>query len=55
MIRKREQSVSGGMMEQRSPEWVAARLGKVTASRVADLMARPRAAPAPAARTTWPI
>lgn len=27
-------------MEQRSPEWYAARLGKVTASRVADLMAR---------------
>lgn len=26
-------------MEQRSPEWFAARLGKVTASRVADLMA----------------
>lgn len=27
-------------MEQRSPEWYAARLGKVTASRIADLMAR---------------
>ena len=27
-------------MEQKSPEWYAARLGKVTASRVADLMAR---------------
>lgn len=27
-------------MEQRSPEWYAARLGKVTTSRVADLMAR---------------
>lgn len=27
-------------MEQRSPEWFAARLGKVTASRVADVMAR---------------
>ncbi|WP_283148983.1 lambda exonuclease family protein [Silvimonas soli] len=27
-------------MEQRSPEWFAARLGKVTASRVADIMAR---------------
>lgn len=27
-------------MEQRSPEWYAARLGKVTASRVADLMAK---------------
>jgi len=28
------------MMEQHSPEWYAARLGKVTASRVADLMAK---------------
>lgn len=27
-------------MEQRSPEWFAARLGKVTGSRVADVMAR---------------
>lgn len=27
-------------MEQKTPEWYAARLGKVTASRVADLMAR---------------
>lgn len=27
-------------MEQRSPEWYAARLGKVTASRVAELMAK---------------
>ncbi len=27
-------------MEQRSPEWFAARLGKVTASRVADVMAK---------------
>ena len=27
-------------MEQRSEEWYAARLGKVTASRVADVMAR---------------
>lgn len=27
-------------MEQRSPEWYAARLGKVTASRIADIMAR---------------
>jgi putative phage-type endonuclease len=31
------------MMEQRSPEWFAARLGKVTASKVADLMARSKA------------
>ena len=30
-------------MEQRSPEWYAARLGKVTASRVADLMAKTKA------------
>ena len=29
-------------MEQRSPEWYATRAGKVTASRVADLMARTR-------------
>jgi putative phage-type endonuclease len=27
-------------MEQRTPEWFAARLGKVTASRIADLMAK---------------
>jgi putative phage-type endonuclease len=27
-------------MEQRSPEWFAARLGRVTASRVADIMAK---------------
>ena len=27
-------------MEQRTPEWFAARLGRVTASRVADMMAR---------------
>jgi putative phage-type endonuclease len=27
-------------MEQRSPEWYAARLGKVTASRVADIIAK---------------
>jgi putative phage-type endonuclease len=29
-------------MEQRTPEWFAARLGKVTASRIADLMAKTR-------------
>ena len=29
-------------MEQRSPEWFAARLGKVTASKVADVIARTR-------------
>lgn len=28
------------MMEQRTPEWFAARLGKVTASRVADIVAK---------------
>jgi putative phage-type endonuclease len=33
------------MMEQRSPEWFQARLGKVTASRIADLMARTRNGP----------
>ena len=30
-------------MEQRSPEWFAARLGKVTASRVADIVAKTKA------------
>lgn len=30
------------MIEQRSPEWYAARAGKVTASRIAELMARTR-------------
>jgi putative phage-type endonuclease len=30
------------MMEQRSPEWFAARLGKVGASRICDVMARTR-------------
>lgn len=29
-------------MEQRTDEWIAARLGKVTASRIADVMARTR-------------
>ncbi|THM03724.1 exonuclease, partial [Klebsiella pneumoniae subsp. pneumoniae] len=28
------------MMEQRTPLWFAARCGKVTASRLADVMAR---------------
>lgn len=32
-------------MEQRSPEWFAARLGKVTGSRVADLMAKTKSGP----------
>lgn len=31
---------------QRSPDWFAARIGKVTASRVADLMARTKTGPA---------
>ena len=30
-------------MEQRSPEWFLARLGKVTASRVADIVAKTKA------------
>lgn len=34
------------MVEQRSPEWFAARLGKVTASRVADVMAANKSGPA---------
>ncbi len=33
-------------MEQRTPEWFAKRLGKVTASRIADLMARTKSGPA---------
>lgn len=33
------------MMDQRSPEWFAARLGKVTASRVADIMAKTKSGP----------
>jgi len=33
-------------MEQRSPEWFAARLGKVTASRIADIMATTKSGPA---------
>lgn len=33
------------MIEQRSPEWYAARLGCVTASRVADLMAKTKTGP----------
>lgn len=33
-------------MEQRTDEWFAARLGKVTGSRVADLMARTKSGPA---------
>ena len=32
-------------MEQRSPEWYAARLGRVTASRVADIMAKTKSGP----------
>lgn len=32
-------------MEQGSPEWFAARLGKVTASRVADIIAKTRSGP----------
>lgn len=33
-------------MEQRTPEWFARRLGKVTASRIADLMAKTKSGPA---------
>lgn len=33
-------------MEQRSEEWFSARLGKVTASRVSDMMARTKSGPA---------
>lgn len=34
--------VAVGQVEQRSPEWYAKRCGKVTASRIADLMAKPK-------------
>lgn len=34
------------MMEQGTPEWIAARLGKVTASRITDLMAKTKSGPA---------
>jgi len=33
------------MMEQRSPEWFAHRLGRVTASRIADVMAQTKSGP----------
>lgn len=33
------------MMEQRSPEWFAHRLGRVTASRIADVMAQTKTGP----------
>ena len=32
-------------MEQKSPEWFAARCGKVTASRVADIIAKTKSGP----------
>ena len=31
--------------EQRSPEWYSARLGRVTASRIADIMAKTKTGP----------
>lgn len=31
----------GGMMKQRTPEWMDARVGRITGSRFADVMARP--------------
>ena len=39
--------------EQGTPEWMACRTGQVTASRVADLMAKPSRVTRPAATTTW--
>ena len=33
------------MMEQRSPEWFAHRVGRVTASRISDLMAQTKSGP----------
>lgn len=44
--------IENSTAEQRSPEWFAARLGKVTASRVADLMAKTKTGPA-ASRTNY--
>lgn len=40
------------MIEQRSPEWFAARLGRVTASRVADVLAKTKSGPS-ASRTNY--
>ena len=40
------------MMEQRSPEWFAHRLGRVTASRIADVMAQTKSGPG-AARNNY--
>ena len=40
------------MMEQRTDEWFNARLGKVTASRVADVIAKPKPAQVLAVKTT---
>ena len=37
-----EQNSYAGQIEQGSPEWFAMRCGKVTASRIADVMAKPR-------------
>ena len=37
--------IEGGVMEQRSQEWFAARAGKFTASRAGDLMATTRSGP----------
>jgi putative phage-type endonuclease len=40
------------VMEQRTDEWFAARLGKVTASRIADVMAKTKSGPS-ASRTNY--
>jgi len=41
------------VMEQRSPEWFAARLGKVTASKVADVIAKTKTGYSASRETTW--
>jgi len=41
-------------MEQRSEEWFAARCGKVTASRVADIIAKTKTGASASRETTLP-
>ena len=41
-------------MEQRTEEWFAARCGKVTASRIADLTAKTKSGYAASRANTWP-
>ena len=39
------------MSEQRTPEWFAERLGKITASRIADVVGKTKSR---RVKTTWP-